>query len=163
MNPVKTEENHEAHHKAKHVKIHINRTPLESPNPTHGHALYVLGQIPAGHHLYLEVQGDAEDEPIFNRHEEVELHENDHFYSSTDVFKGYTIVVNAEPKVVNQNHVTFEEIVELAFPKRPDQKTVYIVSYYNGPAKNPEGSLTKGKSVKIKNKMVFDVTATNKS
>ncbi len=163
MTPTHAEEKSADHHRAKHVKIHINRTPVESPEPTQGHALYVLGEIPTGHHLYREVRGDDEDEPIFNRHEEVELRENDHFYSTTDVFKGYTIVVNALPKTVHQNRVTFEEIVELAFPKHPDRQTVYTVSYYNGPAKNPDGSLTKGKSVKIKNKMVFDVTATNKS
>jgi hypothetical protein len=156
MNPIQTEENHEAIHHEKHVKIHINRAPHESPNPTHGHTLYVLGAIPAGHQLYREVQGDDEDEPIFNRNEEVKLHENEHFYSSTDVSKGYTIVVNALPKTLHQNHVTFEEIVELAFPNHAGRETKYTVSYYNGPGKNPEGSMTKGKSVKIKNKMVFE-------
>jgi hypothetical protein len=161
MTPIHEEKT--AEHHAKHVKIHINRTPIESPDPTKGHALYVLGEIPTGHQLYREVQGDEEDEPIFNGHEEVELRENEHFYSSTDVCKGYTIVVNALPKTLHQNHVTFEEIVELAFPKHAGRETKYTVSYYNGPGKNPEGSLTKGKSVKIKNKMVFDVTATNKS
>lgn len=164
MTPTLNEETSaQGHHHETPMRIHINRNIHESPNPTHGHALYVLGSVPAGHHLYREVQGDEEDEPIFNRNEDVHLYRDEHFYSTTDAFKGYTIVVNAVPKTVHQNYLSFEEVVALAFPKPAGPNTIFTVSYRGGCGKNPEGTLVLGQKVKIKNKMVFNVTATNKS
>jgi hypothetical protein len=37
------------------------------------------------------------------------------------------------------------------------------VSYEDGPRKNPQGSLTEGQTVFVKNWMIFNVTATDKS
>lgn len=40
---------------------------------------------------------------------------------------------------------------------------MFVVTYYNGPKANPEGKLTAGHKVKVQNKMVFNVKATNRS
>jgi len=64
------------------VRIHIDRKPYESPNPTTGAALYVLGKVQAGYELFKEVHGDREDEPIANNASIVHLKEDEHFYSA---------------------------------------------------------------------------------
>ena len=60
--------------------------------------------------------------------------------------------------------MTFDEIVKLAFPTPPPGTNIlYTVSYEDGPRINPQGSLKEGQSVKVKNGMIFNVTATDKS
>jgi hypothetical protein len=76
------------------VRIHIDRNPYESLNPTSGAALYVLGKVPPSHQLYREVEGDQEDEPIENGLEQVHLQPDEHFYSKEGHHKGFTIIVN---------------------------------------------------------------------
>jgi hypothetical protein len=155
----KTMENHDHKH---HVRIHIDQKPYESPNPTTGAALYLLGNIPAGLELYREVTGDREDRPIENGLEEVHLKEDEHFHSGPP--KTYTIYVNGQKKIVETKTVTFDQIVKLAYPIPPTGDNIlYTVSYEDGPPANPQGSLKEGGTVKVKNGMIFNVTATDKS
>jgi hypothetical protein len=82
-----------------------------------------------------------------------------------DHTKQVTIIVNGRPKLVDKERMAFEEIVQLAFPnaqlENPDFE--YVVTYTRGHNDNQEGTLTKGKSVKVKEGMIFNVTETNKS
>jgi hypothetical protein len=152
-------ENHEQKHD---VRIHIDQKPYESPNPTTGAALYVLGKVPAGLKLYREVRGDREDVPIPNGQEPVHLKEDEHFHSGPP--KTFTIYVNGQKKVVTTKTVTFAEIVTLAYPTPPTGDNIlYTISYEDGPPANPQGSLKEGGAVNIKNGMIFNVTATDKS
>jgi len=64
------------------TRIHIDRKPYESPNPTTGAALYILGKVATGYELFREVRGDKEDEPVSNDNKEVHLKEDEHFYSA---------------------------------------------------------------------------------
>jgi len=64
------------------VRIHIDRKPYQSPNPTTGAALYALGKVPTGYELFREVRGDQEDEPIPNGAGAIHLKEDQHFYSA---------------------------------------------------------------------------------
>ncbi len=146
------------------VRIHIDRLPYESPNPTTGAALYALGKVPAGFQLYREARGDHEDEPIHNDNEKERLTPDEHFYSKEERHKGFDIIVNAEQHHVDKKRVSFEQIVKLAFPTPPlGQNVLFTVTYYNGPKANPEGFLTAGQTVKVKNEMVFNVKATDRS
>jgi hypothetical protein len=146
------------------VRIHIDRHPYESPTPTTGAALYLLGKVPNGFQLYREARGDHEDEPIDNDEEKECLTPDEHFYSKEEHHKGFDIIVNAEQHHVDKKHASFEQIVKLAFPTPPPGKNIlFTVTYYNGPKVNPEGILTAGQIVKIKNKMVFNVKATDRS
>jgi hypothetical protein len=72
-------ENEKSHHKE--VNIFIDKKKLESPNPTTGIALYILGQIPDGYDLFREVHGHGDDEPIPKDNNPVEVKNGDHFYS----------------------------------------------------------------------------------
>lgn len=74
------------------------------------------------------------------------------------------IIVNAEEKRVEGRRISFEELVRLAFGTPPTGENILItIDYSRGPPANPKGSLKPGQSVKIKDRMVFDVTATDRS
>jgi hypothetical protein len=78
--------------------------------------------------------------------------------------KEYTIVVNTREKTVYTKELTFEEVVELAFSPPPTGPYVVItVTYRRGHGDKPEGTLVAGQTVKVKEGMVFNVTATDKS
>jgi len=75
-----------------------------------------------------------------------------------------TIIVNAEKQEVEGRRISFAALVKLAFETPPTGENILItIDYGNGPPANPKGSLKPGETVKIKNKMVFDVTATDRS
>jgi len=78
--------------------------------------------------------------------------------------KATTIIVNGRSKTVTTRELTFDEIVKLAIDNPPSGPNVVItVTYHKGHGDKPEGSLLPGKAVKVKNGMIFDVTATDKS
>jgi hypothetical protein len=75
-----------------------------------------------------------------------------------------TILVNGEPHEETKPRITFEELVKLAYPVPPSGTCIeFTVTYRNGPPENPKGTLTAGHSVEIKNRMIFDVTPTDRS
>ncbi len=142
------------------VRIHIDREPYESGDPTTGAALYVLGKVGAHRELFREVGGDREDEIVPNDETTVHLKQDEHFYSEKD----FTIIVNGRKKVVATRELSFKEIVALAFNPVPSGPNVlFTITYEHGPHANPEGSLLEGGTVKIKEGMIFNVTQTNKS
>ena len=76
--------------------------------------------------------------------------------------KHYTIIVNGREKVVTTKELSFSEIVALSgLPSGPN--TVFTVTYRRGEGHKPEGTLVEGETVKVKDGMVFNVTATDKS
>jgi len=77
--------------------------------------------------------------------------------------KTYTVIVNARERTVDTDELTFDQVVHLAFDEPPTGENVQITVLYRRGHGNKEGTLVAGQSVKVKNGMVFDVTATNKS
>lgn len=79
--------------------------------------------------------------------------------------KTVTIIVNGVRHEVEQkDELTFDEVVELAFNPRPTGPNWYFtVSYRRGHGNKPDGSLVEGQAVKVKDRMIFNVTATDKS
>ena len=74
------------------------------------------------------------------------------------------IIVNTREKKWDKKEISFEEVVKLAFGSySEDPNVVYTVTYSKGHEHQREGSLVKGKSVKVKCGMIFNVTQTNKS
>ena len=144
--------------KIKHeVRIHIDREPYESPNPTTGIALYLLGKIAPHLELVREEDGDHEDAPVPKDDVKIHLIQDEHFYS-VPIFD---IFVNGQKKNALNKKLSYDDIVALAFTPQPEFR--YTITYRKGPKSNRKGSLDEGQSIIIKNGMVFDVTATNKS
>lgn len=78
--------------------------------------------------------------------------------------KQYTVILNGRETAVTQHELTYEELVALAFGSPPaGDTTVYTVSYRRGEGNRPEGSLVAGQSLKVKNRMLIDVTPTDRS
>lgn len=78
--------------------------------------------------------------------------------------KETTIIVNGREKPWNEKEITFAQVVTLAFGTYVENgSTEYTVTYKRGHSSKPEGSMVKGDSVKVKDKMIFNVTATDKS
>lgn len=77
--------------------------------------------------------------------------------------KEVTIIVNGREKQFPKEDISFAEVVALAFDTPPSPDTMYTVSYRRGHGNKPEGTLVEGQSVKVKEGMIFNVTATNKS
>ena len=76
----------------------------------------------------------------------------------------HVIIVNGREKPWKEKNITFEQVVVLAFGNYdPNPNKVYTVTYDRGPHENPEGSMVKGDTVFTKNKMIFNVTCTDKS
>jgi Multiubiquitin len=72
--------------------------------------------------------------------------------------------VNAREDLVESRHLSYAQVVRLAFnpvPVGPD--IIFTVTYRKGPHSNPKGTLSEGESVTIKNGMIFVVTQTNRS
>lgn len=83
--------------------------------------------------------------------------------STSEHKKTVTIIVNGRPKEVAKERLTFEEIVELAFPGGlQNPNTAFTVTYAKGEDKK-QGTLVAGESVKVKEGMIFNVSATDKS
>lgn len=123
-----------------------------------------LGSIPDEDEVYLKIKEPWKDELI---KEEIPINlarpEIEHFFSK-EVQQIVTLVVNGTPKKWDKKQISFKEIVILAFGNYIDKPTmIYTVAYEDGPKQNPEGSMIKGQSVFVKNKMIFHATATDKS
>ncbi|MEQ8908129.1 MAG: multiubiquitin domain-containing protein [Vicingaceae bacterium] len=75
-----------------------------------------------------------------------------------------TIVVNAKKHEWPEKEISFKEVVILAFGTFNDNgRTSYTVTYSRGHSSKVQGSLVYNESVKVKHKMIFNVTATDKS
>ena len=83
---------------------------------------------------------------------------------SDDSEKGIQIIVDGTPHVVPTDEVTFDEVVNLAYPGggRGDLIT-YTVTFYDGGGRPLEGALVEGEKAKVRDGTVFNVTRTDRS
>lgn len=95
------------------------------------------------------------------------MHNNeDGGYTHEDKIKSkeYHIIVNGREKIWETKTIYFKEVVILAFGKYDDNPNIcYTVTYAKGHGSKPEGSMVEGEKVKVKSKMIFNVSATDKS
>jgi Multiubiquitin len=149
------------HHK---VRIHIDQHKFESPTPTTGAALYKLASIGSGLVLYREMTGDHEDKIIPDGPEPVHLKEDEHFHSGAPERWEITIIVNGTPHRWSLHEITYAQVVTLDVPDYPQHPEItYSVKYKHGPSHKPEGTLSPGSTVKVKDGEVFSVSPTGQS
>ena len=76
-----------------------------------------------------------------------------------------TIIVNTHPHHWEENEISFDQVVSLAYDGKPPSgpDVVFIVKYREGEHSHKVESLAKGNSVHVKNGMIFNVSNTNRS
>jgi hypothetical protein len=78
--------------------------------------------------------------------------------------KAVTIVVDGTPHEWPKDEITFAEVVTLEVPDYAQHPEItYSVKYKNGQGNKPEGILSPGASVKVKDDMIFSVSETGQS
>lgn len=74
------------------------------------------------------------------------------------------VIVNAREKPWSKGTISFEEVVVLQYGSiTHNSRIIYTVNYAKGVPSKPEGSMVKGDVISVNNKMIFNVTQTNKS
>lgn len=74
------------------------------------------------------------------------------------------VIVNAREKQWTKGEISFEDVVTLQYGSVSNDPNVrYTVNYKRGVPSKPEGSMVRGEVISVKNKMIFNVTQTNKS
>ncbi len=112
--------------------------------------------------VWLDVRNKGEDQVVADN-EPIRLDEPgvERFYTAEI---SLAIIVNGRSRVVNKRALSFSEIVQLAFPDSPVAlNTIYTMVYKNGPDENPQGSLVEGQTITLKERMIINVTKTDKS
>ena len=123
-----------------------------------------LGDVSPDDDIYLDIKEGWEDDVILDD-EVVDLARQgvEHFISKPKS-KEFKIIVNAREKAWKESAISFEQVVMLAFGTYDNNPNKgYTVTYSKGPKPNKEGTMVKGSVVYVKNNMIFDVTATDKS
>ena len=78
--------------------------------------------------------------------------------------KGFSIIVNGRERTVENEELTFDEVVALAFDDPPTGEFIcFTITYRRAGGRKPEGTLTEGDSVKVTNGTIINVTVTDKS
>ncbi|MNJ97108.1 hypothetical protein D3C87_148490 [compost metagenome] len=148
-------------------KLHftINKTPFVWYKQfIRGVQLRELGSISPDIAIYLDIKEGYEDDFIADD-EVVDLARPgvEHFITKDKPIK-IKLIVNATPHDWNQKTISFEQVVILAFGTYdPNPARGYTVTFSRGPESKPEGTMVKNSVVEVKNKMIFDVTATDQS
>lgn len=74
------------------------------------------------------------------------------------------IFVNGREFNWRDKEISFVQVIELAFGSYDTSPSAaYTMAFKRGRGNKPEGVLTYGESVKVKDKMIFNVTRTDKS
>jgi hypothetical protein len=89
---------------------------------------------------------------------------NEHKDEAPGQNKEFDIIVNAREKKWFDKKISFEQVVVLAFGIfESNDSTSYTITYKRGEDKKPEGSIVIGDIIPVKDKMIFNVSKTNKS
>lgn len=130
-----------------------------------GAALYKLAGVDSDHALYLKAP-DGPDR-LIEPHDLVDLATPgvEHLFTATKTVPMWEITVNSRQEFVPSKHVTFEQLVQLAYPgAQPEANVLYSVTYRHVASKPHAGELGAGGSVEVKHKGgVFNVARTIQS
>ncbi|MGE3918887.1 MAG: multiubiquitin domain-containing protein, partial [Hyphomicrobiaceae bacterium] len=143
-------------------KLTLNDDELRWGKPViSGAVLYGLAKPSEGEAVFLEVPGG--EDRLIEHGELIDLSEPgiERFITVRLTFE---IIVNSRPRTVNARTVTFEQIVQLAFPGQHQPNVVFSMTYRHAASTPHAGELGAGGSVDVKKKgTVFNVTRTVQS
>ena len=143
-------------------KLTLNDDELRWGKPViSGTVLYGLAKPGDGEGVFLEVLGG--EDRLIEPGELIDLTQPgiERFITARKTFE---IIVNSRPRTVNARTVTFEQIVQLAFPGQHEPNVVFSMTYRHAASTPHAGELGAGGSVDVKKKgTVFNVTRTVQS
>ncbi|MEX2170733.1 MAG: multiubiquitin domain-containing protein [Pirellulales bacterium] len=146
-------------------KLTLNDAQLEWGKPVvSGTVLYKLGSVPADQVVFLEVRGG--EDRLIEPTDLIDLTASgiERFFTAPRPVPTFEIIVNSRPKNVNDPHVTFEQVVQIAFPGSHGPNIEFSMTYRHAASKPHAGELAAGGVVEVKKKgTVFNVTRTDKS
>jgi hypothetical protein len=146
-------------------KLTLDERQLEWGKPAiKGAHLYKLGELAKDRAVFLKVPGG--ELRLIERGDLVALAGSgvEHFVTASKPVTDYEIIVNARPRIVHDENVTFEQVVALAFPGPHGPNIVFSVTYRHAASKPHAGELGAGGLVEVKKKgTIFNVTPTDKS
>ncbi|PWK68265.1 multiubiquitin [Mucilaginibacter oryzae] len=104
------------------------------------------------------------DQPLANRGRiDLEQLKSAEFISKKREFN-QTLIINGRSKPWKEDLISFDQVIIIAFGKIDQSMTrAYTVTYSRGVESKPEGIMVKGNEIRVKDKMIFNVTATDKS
>ena len=143
-------------------KLTLNDDELRWGKPViSGTVLYDLAKPGDGEGVFLEVPGG--EDRLIEPGELIDLTQPgiERFITALKTFE---IILNSRPRTVNARTVTFEQIVQLAFPGPHEPNVVFSMTYRHAASTPHAGELGAGGSVDVKKKgTVFNVTRTVQS
>jgi hypothetical protein len=129
-----------------------------------GSALYALAEVGGDEAIFLEVRGG--EDRLVEPGDLIDLTAPgvERFITAPKPTPTFEIIVNSRPRTVPGKTVTFEQIVQLAFPGQHDTNVVFSMTYRHAASTPPTGELGAGGSIDVKKKgTVFNVTRTVQS
>lgn len=146
-------------------KLTLNGDELRWGKPViSGTMLYSLAKPSNEEGVYLEVRGGKD--RLIEPTELIDLTEPgiERFITAPKPAPTYEIIVNSRPRTVNASNVTYEQIVQLAFPGQHAPNVNFSMTYRHAASASHAGELGAGGTVEVKKKgTVFNVTRTVQS
>jgi hypothetical protein len=146
-------------------KLTLNERQLEWGKPAiKGADLYKLGEVGNNQAVFLKVRDGTP--RLIERSELIDLSAPgiEHFITGPKPVTDYEIIVNARPRIIHEEDVTFEQVVELAFPGPQGPNIMFSMTYRHAASRPHAGELGPGGVVEVKKKgTIFNVTKTDKS
>lgn len=146
-------------------KLTLNDDELRWGKPIiSGSVLYGLANTADGEAVFLEVPGG--EDRLIEPGELIDLKAPgvERFITAPKRPLAFELIVNSRPRTVNASTVTFEQVVQLAFPGQHEPNVVFSMTYRHAASTPHSGELGTGGSVEVKKKgTVFNVTRTVQS
>lgn len=145
-------------------KLTIEDRQLEWGKPIiSGSELAALADISDDQAIFLEVRGG--EDRLIELDELVDLNSPgiERFVVAANPHNQIEIIVNARRREVAGNRVTFEQIVQIAFPGTPEPNAVFSMTYRKAASAPHAGELGPNGVVIVKKGTIFNVTKTIQS
>lgn len=153
-----------AFHSDRDFKLTLDDRQITWGKPAiNGSDLYKLANVGNEQAVFLEVRGG--EDRLITPQEKIDLTAPsvEHFITAPRPTTAIEIIINGRSRAVSGSQVTFEEVVQLAFPGSHDSNTAFSITYRKSASVPSEGELGAGGVVKIKQGTIFNVTRTIQS
>lgn len=146
-------------------KLTLNGRQLEWGKPIiSGSVLYKLAEPGEDEGVFLEVRGG--EDRLIDHGEIIDLGRPgvEHFITAPTTPVAYEFRVNSRPRTVADPRVTFEQVVQIAFPGQHGANVVFSMTYRHAASQPHAGELGAGGSIDVnKQGTIFNVTRTIQS